>query len=397
MWHPDAPKTAVQETGEPYHVVTDRSGGVHVCSTGATNRRPDRTASFLQFPLAAMNRMDVTVIICTRNRASHLRETLRSLAATRVPPELEVELIVVDNGSTDDTASVVDEWAPQGWPVRYIFEDQPGLSRAGNRGVAASKGRVILFTDDDVRVPKDWIGPMVGPILQGTAEAVAGGVRLADGLRRKWMKTVHTMLLADTEVLRESGGKRLIGANMAVARTVFDVVPGFDPALGPGPESLGFHGETLFSFQLQRAGFRLVMALYVSVEHYPQANRLQYAAFADTMTKQGRSDAYLDHHWRHVTPTRARSLAALVAWTAALGAYRLWPPRRRAATEEGMAPQEMKVRRRIAYHRQMLRLHGTPRRYERLSHRKRGGERMPVDRAAHGGPLSTNERPLQVA
>jgi glycosyltransferase involved in cell wall biosynthesis len=338
--------------------------------------------------------MDVSIIICTRNRAPHLRETLRSLAATHVPPELAVELIVVDNGSTDETASVVDEWAPQGWPVRYVFEDQPGLSRAGNRGVAASKGRVILFTDDDIRVPKEWIGPMVGPILRGKAEAVAGGIHLADALRRTWMTTAHTMMLADTTVLRESGGMRLIGANMAVSRSVFDVVPGFDPALGSGPESLGFHGETLFSFQLQRAGFRLVMALDVSVEHYPQADRLQYAAFADTMTKQGRSDAYLDYHWRHAAPTRARSLAALAKWTASLGTYRLWPPRRRAATAEGMDPQEMTVRRRIAYHREMLRLHGTPRQYDRLGHRWKGAGSNPFDRSQSKRHSPSSERSL---
>jgi len=341
-------------------------------------------------------RMDVSVIICTLNRAPHLRETLRSLAVTHVPSDLDVELVVVNNGSTDETASVIDAYSPEGWTVRRVEEPQPGLSRAGNSGIAASKGDILLFTDDDVRVPDEWIGPMVAPILQGEAEAVAGGVRLADRLRREWMTTAHTMLLADTEVLHESGGKRLIGANMAVTRQVFDVISGFDPALGPGRDSLGFHGETLVSLQLQRAGFRLAMALDVRVEHHPQADRIRYAAYADTMAKQGRSDAYLDHHWRHAPGTRARSLAALAVWTAALGTYRLWPPRRRAATDEGMALQEMTIRRRIAYHRQMLRIHGTPRRYDRLGHQRRGEELNPDDRYRSGELPATNEHPLPV-
>jgi len=347
--------------------------------------------------LVSPNGMDVSIVISTRNRAAHLRETLRSLAATHVPSALKVELVVVDNGSTDETASVVDAWGREDWPVRRVVEPQPGLSRARNRGVRASTGHVLLFTDDDVRVPDEWIGPMVAPILRGEADAVAGGVHLADALRREWMTTAHTMMLADTDVLRTSGGRRLIGANMAVSRSVFDVVPGFDPKLGAGTDSLGFHEETLFSFQLQRAGFRLVMALDVSVEHHPQADRLQYAVYADTMAKQGRSDAYLDHHWRHTTPTRARSLAALAVWTIRLGTYRLWPPRRRAATAEGMAPQEMTIRRRIAYHRKMLRVHGTPRRYDRLSHRRRGTKLSSDNPSRPERHSSINERPLEVA
>jgi glycosyltransferase involved in cell wall biosynthesis len=341
--------------------------------------------------------MDVSIIICTRNRASHLEETLHSLDATRVPSEWKVELVVVDNASTDETASVVEACGPKGWTVRRILAPQPGLSRARNRGVTASTGRVLLFTDDDVRIPDDWIVPMASPILRGKADAVAGGVRLADPLRRAWMTTAHTMLLADTTVLRESGAKRLIGANMAVSRAVFDFVPGFDPRLGAGPDALGFHEETLFSFQLQGAGGRLAMALDVSVEHYPQADRLQYGAFTDTMAKQGRSDAYLDYHWRHTTPTRAWSLAALARWSVSLGTYRLWPPRRRADTAEGIDPQEMTVRRRIAYHREMLRLHGTPRRYDRLGRARRRTARPSNGRSPSETSPIPNEKPLQVA
>ena len=315
--------------------------------------------------------MDVSVIIGTLNRASHLRKTLRSLANTYIPPSLDVELLVVDNGSTDETAFVVETWAPEDWPVRRVVEPKPGLSRARNRGVAVSTGRVLLYTDDDVRLPEEWVEPMAAPILRGDADAVAGGVELADALRRDWMTTSHTMLLADTEILRESDANRMVGANMAISREVFEVVPGFDPNLGPGRESTGFHEETLFSFQLQRAGFRLVKALDIAVEHHPVEERLQYSGFAETLDRQGRSDAYLHYHWHHMDPTPVRSTAALAAWLLRLATYRLVPGRRRAPTDEGMALQEMKARRRMAAHREMLQLRGTPRRYKQLSHEMR--------------------------
>jgi glycosyltransferase involved in cell wall biosynthesis len=313
--------------------------------------------------------MDVSVIICTRNRASHLRDTLRSLTDTRVPTDLDIELVVIDNGSTDETASILEAGIPEGLPVRGVVEPTPGLSHARNRGVREASGAVVLFTDDDVRVPTEWIGPMATPILQDEADAVAGGIALADGLRRDWMTTAHTMMLADTEILRTSEATRMVGANMAIARKVFDVVPGFDPHLGAGPESTGFHEETLLSFQLQRAGFRLAKALEITVEHYPEQRRLLYSAFADTAEKQGRSDAYLHHHWYHTKSSRVRSAAALGYWLSRLSAYRLVPGQRRNDTDEGMAPQEMDIRRRIAAHRHTLRLIGTPRRYERLGDR----------------------------
>lgn len=337
--------------------------------------------------------MDVSVIICTRNRASHLRETLRSLGNTHVPTDLDIEVVVVDNGSTDDTASVVEAWSPAGWSVRRIVETTPGVARARNRAVAVSTGAVLLFTDDDLRFPNEWIGPMTRPILRGAADAVAGGIRLAEVLRRDWMTTAHTMILADTEVLQGSDAKRLVGANMAVSRTVFEVVPGFDPHLGAGPESTGFHEETLFSFQLQRAGFRLVKALEVVLEHHPEETRLLYSAFADAMEQQGRSDAYLHHHWHHMDSSRGRSVIALGYWLSRLAAYRIVPWQRRNDTDEGMAPQEMKIRRCIAAHRQMLRLIGTPRRYHRLSHRlrqERSGGRRFQDSSSQG--MTTSEQ-----
>lgn len=114
--------------------------------------------------------MDVSIIICTRNRAAHLQKTLRALGATSVPPQLEIELLVVDNGSTDRTALVVEANAPRGWSVHRVVESEPGVARARNRGIAETAGDVLLFTDDDVRVSREWIGPMVAsplPIRSG--------------------------------------------------------------------------------------------------------------------------------------------------------------------------------------------------------------------------------------
>ena len=76
----------------------------------------------------------------------------------RPAPSVAAELIVVDNGSTDDTAAVVTAWMrDRTFPTRLIFEPRPGLSIARNRGVVASTGRLLVFTDDDCELTESYL------------------------------------------------------------------------------------------------------------------------------------------------------------------------------------------------------------------------------------------------
>lgn len=100
--------------------------------------------------------MLITVIVCTRNRARQLRNLLESFLTLDQPAQAAWEMIVVDNGSTDDTAKVIDELALQ-LPLRRVWEPKAGLSNARNTGVSHSKGDYICWTDDDVEVHHDWL------------------------------------------------------------------------------------------------------------------------------------------------------------------------------------------------------------------------------------------------
>jgi len=210
----------------------------------------------------------VSVILCSHNRAAHLKETLASLRTTDVPAGWTVEILLVDNASTDDTPAVMRAFEHPRAAVRVLQEKSRGLSHARNCGVRAARGRVLLFTDDDVRVPEGWIEGMATPILEESADAVAGGVELSAASQRAWMTVRHRDLLASTERIDPECPERMVGANMAVSARVFEAVPGFDPALGPG--RLGLGGETLFSLQLRAAGFRIVSAFEVAVRHCPE-------------------------------------------------------------------------------------------------------------------------------
>src|SRR4051812_5519603 len=91
---------------------------------------------------------DISIIICTANRAAELRDTLESLARVRQPGL--VELLVVDNRSTDSTRAVVEDLV-RGYPfpLRYLFEGEEGKYAALNAGIRAARGTIIVATDDD--------------------------------------------------------------------------------------------------------------------------------------------------------------------------------------------------------------------------------------------------------
>ncbi len=306
----------------------------------------------------------VAIIICTRDRADSLRETLVSIGRCAVPPDIAAELLVVDNGSTDHTAAVVAAAGLRNLPVRRVLEATPGLSRARNAGLRATTADVVLFTDDDVRVPEHWIEGMCRPIFSGRAAAVAGGVHLPahyePALAQEPFRSRRGWFAANGDVDPDRPN-HMVGANMAFSRRVIEALEGFDPQLGAG--ALGFHEEALFSWRLREAGFRLVTALDTSVEHHFDLSRLTRRTLLHMAERMGRSEAYVSYHWHQdeapagpakVWRARLLLLAARLAapWHALANHAPVW---------------EMQRVQTLAYWRQLARLRGTPRHYRRAA------------------------------
>ena len=243
--------------------------------------------------------MKVDIVICTRNRAQSLRQTLDSIALLEVPAGLSAELLIIDNDSTDQTLQISSDCPVKQMPVRWFVEKQRGLSNCRNRAIELTGGDILLFTDDDVRPPANWIAAMTEPIRAGTADAVAGAVVAAPSLERDWLKSMHKSWLACTEGSNSSKTPFLVGANMCFSRRVLEKVPGFDPELGAGAR--GNAEDTLFTIQLEQAGYRRVFLPDVVVEHHFEESRLTRSAFIRQAKMRGELDAYLKHHWFHST------------------------------------------------------------------------------------------------
>ena len=199
---PDVLVKADQYTTEQvvgHESVLRRGGHVVSVPTQAAlfDDRSDPAASRTFPRLAnAVPRKVVSIIICTRDRAESLKETLRAVGETPVPADLAAEVLVVDNGSRDRTRPVVRQAKFWGRAPRYLYEPRLGVSYARNTGMAAAQGEVLLWTDDDVRPGRAWIEAMCRPILDGRADAVAGRVKLPDYLERPWLRPWHRVCLA---------------------------------------------------------------------------------------------------------------------------------------------------------------------------------------------------------
>src|SRR5262245_10412392 len=121
--------------------------------------------------------LQVSVIVATRNRQALLAETLHALVRQDFPYE-RFELVVADNGSTDATRSVVERTANLTTRpgLRYVYVASPGKSYALNEALAIARGRIIAFTDDDVRPEPDWLDALVGAMARPHVAFVAGRV-----------------------------------------------------------------------------------------------------------------------------------------------------------------------------------------------------------------------------
>jgi glycosyltransferase involved in cell wall biosynthesis len=311
--------------------------------------------------------MEISIIICTRNRAESLRQTLHSLTSCAIPAGLTAELMVIDNGSTDTTREIVLAARIPKLSLRYVAEPKAGQCHARNSGLAHSAGDVILFTDDDVRPPVDWLEGMCRPILNGEADAVAGGVVFPPGLRMPgdgdpgW--------IASTEDIDPVCPERFVGANMAFHRRVLDRVPGFDVELGPG--ALGFADDTLFSWQLAEAGYRIAGRLDVAVEHHFDPSRLSRKALLAMAAKLGQSEAYIDYHWTH--NERPDGLIVKLRAHAALSARRLLRWQNCFRRQCVMKWELELVRARCAYLAHLAHERKRPRNYDKRGLRKHPG------------------------
>ena len=233
-------------------------------------------------------RTDATILICTFNRATYLGETLDSLAGSAARG-FSWDVLVVDNNSSDDTRRVVEERIARfPVPLRYLFEGRQGKSTALNTGMSSARASIIVFTDDDVKVPDSWLGAAVRPLLERDDIDYTGGpVRpIWNGTPPRWLD--ETGNLGGTIAVKDHGPRAFIfeeahktplGVNMAVRRRLIERIGGFRPDLGRNGRALLGQEQAEFFYRSRAAGARGLYVPDMVLDHVVPSSRLTRSYF----------------------------------------------------------------------------------------------------------------------
>jgi GT2 family glycosyltransferase len=241
-----------------------------ILSEASMMRRFAEIAAPIQSPASDET---VSVVVCTRNRPAALSRCLQSLAAMASD---YVEVIVVDNAPDRGEAAAVAFGRDK---VRYVAEPRPGLSIARNTGARNARGSIIAFTDDDVVAHPRWISRLVAAFGEPNTLCVTGLVLplelrtrsqvafefecggLGRGLRSRQFRDRFEQMVPFGAPVWDIGA----GANMAVRRSAFDIVGGFDERLGAG--AAGCSEDSEFWYRVLATGYECRYEPFAVVFH----------------------------------------------------------------------------------------------------------------------------------
>lgn len=195
--------------------------------------------------------MDISVIICTYNRAHNLNECISCLSSQINTDNIKWEILIVDNNSTDNTKQVVEDLKIScPIPIRYVYEENQGLSYARNRGIQETNSTWIVFIDDDIRVTDKWLSSIYNTFTSHNCDAVGGRIHVqSPELLPAWIKPEMYGFLGhqdfgDKEYPLDGLREFPFGGNMAFHRRVIGKIGLFDT--GMGRKGSGDKREDLF-------------------------------------------------------------------------------------------------------------------------------------------------------
>jgi glycosyltransferase involved in cell wall biosynthesis len=217
---------------------------------------------------------DISVIICTYNRAEMLRETLESWRSVD-NTESNVELLIVDNNSPDHTPQVVESFRPAcPGQLRYVCETNVGLSYARNRGIKEASGNIVAFVDDDVLFDKSWLNELLKAFNDHQEISCAGGKSIP-----KFEIEQPGWITKDVFSIYGSTGsgdhdkfmvfpKHPFGLNMAFRKAVFTQVGDFNIKFGLNKKKfLVYNDERELFYRISQAGLKVFYASKAILYH----------------------------------------------------------------------------------------------------------------------------------
>ena len=249
-----------------------------------------------------LKELRMSVVICTRNRAVSLARALTSLCDLACLPSTSWEVLVVNNGSDDETSEVIKRFDTR-LPIREESEEIPGLSHARNRAITSVTGDYIIWTDDDVKVDRNWLIAYAEAFARWPDAAVFGGkiLPVLEEPVPAWFGD-NLDTLAGLLAFRDFGNAPLplsiaderipFGANYAV-RTAEQREFLYNPALGVGPGQSRLGEETTVLLSILKTGKSGRWVPGSVVYHQIPRSRLTLDYVSAYYRAVGETDAYL--------------------------------------------------------------------------------------------------------
>lgn len=239
-----------------------------------------------------MNHFDISIVVCTHNRAAMLAEALQSLFDLETAGEFSYEVVVIDNASTDATQQAVAAAAARSnAPLRGVYEPQKGIVPARNRGIREARGQWIAFFDDDQFSDPFWLAELFRGARAKDCRVVGGAVHLAlpDDCQRQLHPAVRMLLgesiLSDKPL--KYGGRLTPGCgNLMIERSVFDDVGTFQTAIDGRGE------DTDLFMRIERANIAAWYMPTAIIHHLTPTERLEPAYLLKLARVMGRGIAF---------------------------------------------------------------------------------------------------------
>jgi glycosyltransferase involved in cell wall biosynthesis len=260
--------------------------------------RPLRGAEGPRPGLEAMQKVQMTVLLATRNGERVLARTLEGYCRASAPP-VAWKLVVVDNGSTDATPDIIEHFKRR-LPLESLVEPVTGKSRALNTGLYAVEGRIAVMTDDDAIPSPTFLAAWAKLLDHRTDYKLFGGSidPLFDVAPPRWLaesKLRFAMMFAHRDLPEGPiGADEIYGPNMAVRTSVLDQGFQFDEKIGPNAEDPDYPtgGETDFCWRVAQSGAACWFAKEPLVHHIVRPEQLILRNWIRRAYRTGRGRAH---------------------------------------------------------------------------------------------------------
>jgi glycosyltransferase involved in cell wall biosynthesis len=267
---------------------------------------------------------NISIIVCTFNRATFLKSCLESIYTHNTNLEL-FEVIVIDNNSTDDTSSVVKDFFNRYTNFRSFIEQRQGLSHARNRGSVEASSDWLLFLDDDGVVFDSTIQIAIRN-TNSREFSCFGGVYLPNHLqgKRNWTHYSDGSNIYTQEYFGElKNPKYASGGIFLIKKEVLMHVGGFNCSIGMNGMKIAYGEETNLQEKIRSAGYKIAFDPSLRILHFYPLKKQTLKWMVESNFANGR-DSWVTFR-RSISPFQIfllfAKLATLPIWTIAKAAY----------------------------------------------------------------------------